>query len=385
VSERLLILGDRRSLADALVRQVSTGGGHAESSLGGSDAELSARLADPRWTAVAVLTHDDALALRLSLLSGHIRPDLPVWATFFDRSILHRFSEIVSYVRVVATADLVADEIARHCCTHADCGGGGRLRAGVTVVDDALALMLRTGAGLIAILALQTALSVVALHEGFINALYFSTRSVATVADVPDSAHAATWFKLVSTLSTIASVVLVAIFTAALVKRLSRVRLTTIIGPRRAPARHHVIVIGFGQIGFRLAQALQARGVAVLALERDIDAPCVRLAPQAGIPLTIGRGDDRMTLQLLGVRRCAVLAAVTSDDLTNVAIGLAASDLRPDVPLVLRLGDGNVAAETESLLHLGAICDANRLVAEHISDELFAPRYGDPEQLWRST
>ncbi|HET9074115.1 MAG TPA: NAD-binding protein [Solirubrobacteraceae bacterium] len=384
MGERLLILGDRRSLADALVRQVIAGGGQAESALGGSDAELSARLRDPNLTAVAVLTHDDALALRLSLLSGHTRPDLPVWATFFDRSIVHRFSEIVSYVRVVATADLVAEAIARRCCAHTD-GGGGRLRAGVSVVDDALALMLRAGAGLGLLLAIQTALSIAVLHKGVIDALYFSTRSLATVADVPGSTGAAGWFKLVSALATIASVVLVAIFTAALVKRLSRLRLTTILGSRRAPARHHAIVIGFGQIGFRLAQTLRARGVAVIALERDIDASCVRLAPDAGIPLAIGRGDDRMTLDLLGVRHCAVLAAVTSDDLTNVAIGLAASDLRPDVPLVLRLGDGNVAAETESLLHLGEICDANRLVAEHISSELFAPRHGDPAHLWRST
>ncbi|WP_249011942.1 NAD-binding protein [Conexibacter sp. DBS9H8] len=383
MTERLLILGDRRSLADALVHQVGAGGGSAEAVLAGSDAELTRRLSEDGWTAVAVLTHDDALALRLSLLSAHVRPDLELWATFFDRSILHRFSEIVSFVHVVATADLVADALARRCCGHADCSGAG-LRAGLRIVDDALTLMLRAGAGLIGVLTLQTLLTVIALHDGVVNALYFSTRSVATVADVPNSTHAASWFKLVSTATTITSVVLVAIFTAALVKRLGRPRLTTIFGPRRAPAHGHAILIGFGQIGFRLAQALQKRGVPVLALERSFDAPCVRLAAEAGIPLTIGRGDDRATLELLGVRRAAVVAAVTSDDLTNVAIGLAASDVRPGVPLVLRLGDGNVAAETESLLHLGEIVDANQLVAEHISAALFAPRVRDPEHLWRS-
>jgi len=65
--------------------------------------------------------------------------------------------------------------------------------------------------------------------------------------------------------------------------------------------------------------------------------------------VAIGRGDDRGTLELLGIRRCAVVAAVTSDDLVNVAVGLAASDLgllppprrhgRPD-PVGPNLGRG---------------------------------------------
>ena len=61
------------------------------------------------------------------------------------------------------------------------------------------------------------------------------------------------------------------------------------------------------------------------------------------------------------------MAAVTSDDLVNVAVGLAAEDLRPDVPIVLRLGDGEVASETDSLLHLGRICDAHKLAAETLA------------------
>ena len=56
--------------------------------------------------------------------------------------------------------------------------------------------------------------------------------------------------------------------------------------------------------------------------------------------------------------------AVTSTDLVNVAVGLAASDLAPDVGLILRLGDGEVAAETDSLFHLGRICDAHKIAAE---------------------
>jgi len=213
-------------------------------------------------------------------------------------------------------------------------------------------------------------ISMIALHEGVVDALYFSTRSVATVAGAPGAASAGGWYKLLSALDTIAALLLVAVLTAALVRRLSRPRLTTVLGPRAAPARGHILLIGFGQIGFRLAQELHRRQVAVLGVERDPDAPCLRLARAAGIPVAIGRGDDRETLERLGIAGCAAVAAVTSSDLVNVAIGLAASDLAPGTPLVLRLGDGEVAAETDSLLHLGAICDAHKIAASVLAEEL---------------
>jgi hypothetical protein len=65
----------------------------------------------------------------------------------------------------------------------------------------------------------------------------------------------------------------------------------------------------------------------------------------------------------VGIEHCA---AVTSDDLVNVAVCLAAEDLRPDLPVVPHLGDGEVASETDSLLHLGRICDAHKLAAEKL-------------------
>lgn len=132
------------------------------------------------------------------------------------------------------------------------------------------------------------------------------------------------------------------------------------------------MLVGFGQVGFRLSQALRDRGVAVLAVERTVEAPYLRLAQTAGIPVVIGRGDDRATLEVAGARRCSVVAAVTSDDLVNVAVGLAAGDLRPGVACGTALGDGGVASETESLLHLGQIFDAHHLAATTLADAICA-------------
>ena len=358
----VLVLGEPEGLAAALIRRLRQSGTSVEVADSLSDSEASALLEQDRWRAVCVIARDDVLALRLTLLSAHLRPDLALWVTMFDRTVTRELHHVVPAVHVLSPAALVAEDLAEQVA--ATGAGVARARNGVRLVDDALRLLVRAGVGLLLALLLEGAITMIALHEGVIDALYFSTRSVATVASTPGAASAPAWFKAVSALDTLAALLLVAVFTAALVRRLSRPRLTTLLGARAAPARGHVLLIGFGQVGFRLAQELRRRDIAVLGVERDTEAPCVRLARAAGIPVAIGRGDDRETLERLGIRHCAAVAAVTSTDLVNVAVGLAASDLAPGTPLVLRLGDGEVAAETDSLLHLGSICDAHKIAAE---------------------
>ena len=360
----VLVLGEGGGLGAALLRRFEQSGSPASSALDLTDGEASQMLRVGEWRAVAVVTRDDAQALRLTLLSAHVRPDLPLWVTMFDHTVSRELEHVAPKVHVLSPSEIVAGDLAEGLVAVAGEKIVGHRAHGVRIVDDALRLLVVAGAGLFGALVIEMVITMIAFHHGLIDAFYYSTRSVATVAGPPSAARGAAWFKLVSAANMVLAVVLVAIFTAALVRRLSRRRLTTLFGPRAAPGRHHVVLVGFGQVGFRLAQALHGRGIAVIAIERDAEAPSVRLAKAAGIPVAIGRGDDREVLQRVGLGRCGAIAAVTSDDLVNVAVGLAAEDLRPDVPIVLRLGDGEVASETDSLLHLGRICDAHKLAAE---------------------
>ncbi len=360
----VLVLGEGGGLGAALLRRFEQNGSPAVSALDLTDGQAAEMLREGHWRAVAVVTRDDAHALRLTLLSAHVRPDLPLWVTMFDHTVSRELEHVAPKVHVLSPSEIVAGDLAEGCLAEAGEEIVGRRRHGVRIVDDALRLLVLSSAGLFVALVVEMVITMIAFHHGLVDAFYFSTRSVATVAGTPGAAKGPAWFKVVSAANMVAAVGLVAIFTAALVRRLSRRRLTTLFGPRAAPARHHVVLVGFGQVGFRLAQALKERGVSVIAIERDAEAPSIRLARAAGIPVAIGRGDDREILQRVGIERCGAIAAVTSDDLVNVAVGLAAEDLRSDVPIVLRLGDGEVASETDSLLHLGRICDAHKLAAE---------------------
>ena len=74
MAARVLILGDAGGFGEALARRLTQLGAEASTAFGANDSTVTSRLTESEWTAVVVLTHDDALALRLTLLSAQIRP-----------------------------------------------------------------------------------------------------------------------------------------------------------------------------------------------------------------------------------------------------------------------------------------------------------------------
>jgi hypothetical protein len=368
----VLIVGDAGSVARALIEPLTRLGLTSKQLADPTDGELIDELRGGVG-AVAVVTRDDALALRLTLLAAHVGPDVPLLATLFDQTVAEQLRLAVPGVLVVSPSEIVAPSLAEACVAGLRSPGRrrrGYFGRGLALVDGPLKLLVLSGSGLLIVLLGEALLSGLVLHQRWTEAIYSSAGLLATVASSPRIARAPGWYKLISSAGILLSLGLVAVFTAALVRRLSQLRLTTLFGSRAAPRSDHVLVVGLGQIGLRLALWLRKLRVEVLVVEHDGSVAGVRLAHEAGLPVVVASGADAFTLKRLGVRRARAVAAVTSDDLVNVAIGLAARATAPDVAVVLRLGDGEVAAETESLLHLGQIFDAHRIAAEALADSL---------------
>src|SRR6202020_157888 len=150
-------------------------------------------------------------------------------ATIFDRTIVHQLRAAVPAVRLLSPSEMAAAELA-DACQAEGVRPRPRWRAGVRLVDVALRLSVSAGLGLVGALVVQLVISIIALHEGFVNALFFSSRALATIADSPAANRASAWFKIVSTANSFIAVGLLAVFTAALLRILSRLRLTTVFG-----------------------------------------------------------------------------------------------------------------------------------------------------------
>jgi voltage-gated potassium channel Kch len=99
----------------------------------------------------------------------------------------------------------------------------------------------------------------------------------------------------------------------------------------------------------------------VVAIESDPEADYVARAKEYGIPVVIGHGGSGFALRRVSLRRARALAAVTSNEIENIAIVVSAHAEREELRTLLRGGRGEVRNETRALLRLGAVRDVYRI------------------------
>ncbi len=357
-----------------------------------ADSEIRAAVS-PRVDAVIVVSRDDRAALRCALVVEHLLPGVRLIVTIYNRDLAVELRRAVPNVRIMSMADIVAPSLAAACLAEdlltflgAPAGWlavrngtagpvaapldahprpGGRLLANLSSLLHPFELSAKTllagllGFGLI--LTLDTLVTGLALHESFVDAVYGATKTIATVGSSQRVDSGPGWLKLYSAAMMLASLAFTAIFIAGLIDRLLDRRLVAILGPRAMPRKDHVVVVGLGQVGLRLCMMLRSLGVPVAAIELDPDADNIRRARQYDIPIVIGRGSSRAVLRRLSLERALALAAVTSDEIENIAAAVAGLAIRRNLRTVLRAGGGDVLDETRALFRIGAVRDVHRI------------------------
>ena len=110
----------------------------------------------------------------------------------------------------------------------------------------------------------------------------------------------------------------------------------------------HVILVGLGKLGFRIFSLLRQLDQPVLVIERDAANEFLDDVRKDGSPLLIGDGRREQLLTEANIARARSVVLATDDDLANMEIALDARRLRPDVRVVLRMFDQNMADKIRS-------------------------------------
>jgi len=346
--------------------------------------------------AVLVATLDDIDALRWALLVEFMRPGVRLIVTIFDRTIAGQVREAVRNCAVVSAADLavpslvgpcVAEELLALTPVPGEAPRGARagalapelvrparvratrarrvrgwLRSQLRPVDAGSRMLLVGAFGLLGVLLAETVLGL-ARGERAVDAAYGAIKTIATVGSDPTVDRGSEATKAAATASILLAAIFFAAFAAGLVQRLLDRRLVALVGSRTLPREDHVVVVGLGHFGFRLAGALHGLGLRVVAVERNGDVPNVRLAKRAGIPVIVADGSERLFLERLSLGRARALAAVTSDDVTNISVAVAALAVRPQLRVVLRAFEGAVTEESQALFKIGVVRDVFAIAA----------------------
>jgi CPA2 family monovalent cation:H+ antiporter-2 len=110
-------------------------------------------------------------------------------------------------------------------------------------------------------------------------------------------------------------------------------------------AERHVVVVGYGRNGQRLARLLDAEGVRYVAL--DLDPERVREAAAAGDTVVFADGMRREALVAAGISRAAAVVLTFADRAAAVRVLAIIHDLSPSLPVIVRARDeADIAALT---------------------------------------
>ena len=395
----VLLIGDG-DLSDETARALQAGGAHLVRLRQPDEDDVRDALEGQKIESVAVVERHDAIVLRFALMVRAISDDVPLLLTIFDATMAEQVGEVVPNTRMSSLADIVAPSLAGPCIderfTAVSFQDGKPVglvegedevteepirrprprrvealaRALFTPYDKSAGMLLFGAIGLAAVFTLETVTAVFTLDESAVDAIYGSAKTLVTVDPNPKVAEGPDWYKLFTSGTMIVALLLAAAFTAGLVNRFVERRLTGLIGRNVVPRRDHVVVVGLGQVGMRLCLLLRACKIPLVAVEADEDGERVGIAKELGLPVVIGRAADPSLMRRLSLHRARAVAAVTSDDLENISVAMTARGIHRDIRTVLRVGDGNVANETRSLLALGLVRDVHRLAATMLAAQI---------------
>jgi voltage-gated potassium channel len=109
--------------------------------------------------------------------------------------------------------------------------------------------------------------------------------------------------------------------------------------------RDHYIICGYGRVGRRVVQEFADAGVQFVVV--DFNQDVLELARERGLLYIEGTGTDDEDLEAAGLARARGLVAASDSDVDNLYITLSARSDRPDLHIVARASNEDVARKLE--------------------------------------
>jgi voltage-gated potassium channel len=189
-------------------------------------------------------------------------------------------------------------------------------------------------------------------HEGWLQAFYRAivTSSLTGLDTVPSNDST----RLISIALVLSGLTIFAFIATILVEGIAGGVFTGALAERRRrrtieQLRDHYIICGYGRVGRRVAREFRDAGVQYVVLDFNEDA--IEHAKDRGDLYVEGNGTNDADLEATGLARAKGLVASSDSDVDNLYITLSARTARPDLLIVARASEADVA---EKLRRAGA-------------------------------
>lgn len=186
---------------------------------------------------------------------------------------------------------------------------------------------------------------------GWVDALSFATETMTTVGygefDLLDQPL---WLRLFGVLLMLSGIGLISVNVAFVADVLVSRRVARAADRQRiSHLRGHVVVIGLGSFGVRVAGMLKDSGHAVTVIESNENNRYLSAAEELHIPVIVGDATVPATLAAARADRARAVAVLTEDDMVNIEVGLVLREMTGSAaesrtPIVLRIYDKALGA-----------------------------------------
>ncbi|MGB1289304.1 MAG: potassium channel family protein, partial [Aggregatilineales bacterium] len=116
--------------------------------------------------------------------------------------------------------------------------------------------------------------------------------------------------------------------------------------------RNHVILVGVGHVGLRVARTLYQMGFEIVAIDVTIDDEADEELREMTIPVVLDDARHTTALRTSGLEHARALIVCTSDDHNNLEITMRARDMNPEIRIVTRMWDNHFAGQLKRLLNV---------------------------------
>lgn len=127
--------------------------------------------------------------------------------------------------------------------------------------------------------------------------------------------------------------------------------------------KQHIIIAGVGRLGFRIVEELLNFGEELVGIEINPENEFVRRVMAHRVPVIAGDATHAEVLKQAGVERASAIIPCTENDLTNLEIALNARELRPDIHVVLRMFDHDMAQKVARGFNISTAFSTSALAA----------------------
>jgi hypothetical protein len=138
------------------------------------------------------------------------------------------------------------------------------------------------------------------------------------------------------------------------------------LGRKKYSLKNHVIVCGLGRLGYFIVQELLQKNEKVIVVEQNENSNHIDYFRQLGAEVYIGDARLPKVMRDVNVLEAKALISVINNDSLNLEIGLNARSHHPEVKLILRIFDDQMADKIKDYLKI-----YHSLSASAIADDKF--------------